>query len=341
MNPTLKTTRLNQVQPLDVEAVSNGVGIPLWRGMLHALVGEGESGKTWLAANSAHLAAEHGAGVLVIDGEMSAPSWKRRMQWLGELGDQLDLVAYAEMADHAADPNMIVETCTQLAANGWPTVELIIWDSALSLLSRTARSENDNAEVSRVYDRIREIIRRTNAAGLIVDHVTRGSGSLVSRGATAKFNALDVSYGVRLAEGSVPSREETWTSIVSVEKDRHGLLPNRADREVTFIPLGHGALQIDIVESATGTHRLSAANPIAVMVERLGQLDPPPVSGNDAHRRLGGNRRIALAAFKQFQENGAGTPGTTLTGGYRVPVIGTTGTSTGTPQLVPLAGGAS
>jgi hypothetical protein len=282
--------------------------------MLHALVGEGESGKTWLAAHCAQVAAEHGVGVLLIDGEMSGPSWKRRMLALGDLGPALDFIAYAEMTDTAADADAIVDTCLRLATDGFPTVELIVWDSALSLLSRTARSENDNAEVSRVYDRLRDIVRRTNAAGLIVDHVTRGSGSLVSRGATAKFNALDVSYGVRLADGSVPNRETTWSSIISVEKDRHGLLPLRTDREASFIPLGQGALQIEVAESSYSSHRLAADNPVTSMVSRIDALDPAPVSANDAAKRIPGTRTVILAAFKQWQSGLGGSGGSSTYG---------------------------
>lgn len=314
MTGPLAVQRLGEIQPSEAVRVGSGGGVPLWRGMLHALVGEGESGKTWLAAHAAHVAASHGVGVLVIDGEMSGPSWKRRMTAIGDLGESLSLVAYAEMTDKASDPDAVVETCNRLAADGWPAIELIVWDSALSLLSRTARSENDNAEVSRVYDRLREIVRRTDAAGLIVDHVTRGSGTLISRGATAKFNALDVSYGIRLAEGITPSRETPWSSIISVEKDRHGLLAARTDREATFVPLGHGQLEVDVVILENSSHRLSGADPVSSMVTRIAQLAPAPTSANEAARRITGTRTTVLAAFKVWNGSLNGSGGSSTYG---------------------------
>lgn len=316
MAPRLDVRRLDAVQDMTAVAVAGDHGVPLWRGLLHAYVGEGESGKTWLAALSAHTAAAAGAGVLVIDGEMNASAWKRRLTALGDLGSSLQLVGYAEMSEHAADPDLVSAACRDLAGEGWPDVELIVVDSALSLLSRTARSENDNAEVARIYDRLREIVRRTNTAVLVVDHVARGAGHMVSRGATAKFNALDISYGIRLAEGSVPTRDEQWSSIISIEKDRHGLLTDRSDRAAEFIPLGRGLLQIDVVPMASSSHRLAAANPVNAAIARVAELDPPPTSGNDAHRRLGGTRAHVLAGYRKWSEQG-GTGGTGSLEPYR------------------------
>jgi hypothetical protein len=326
----MKLESIVNIETPDAERITGAGALPVWRDMLHAIVGEGESGKTWLAAHTALAVAKQGRLVVVLDGEMSGPAWRRRLSAMStdhEL-DGIHLVHYAEMTSEAAQAGIVIGACESLSRKTEMPVDLIIWDSALSLISRSARSENDNAEVSRVYDSLREIVRVTGAAGLVVDHTTRGSGTLVSRGATAKFNALDISYGMRLVDGDVPSQNAAWSSVVSVEKDRHGMLPGRPDREVVFNPLGNGQLDIGIVELGTATHRLSATNPVTVLVEKIGQLQPAPTSGNDAHRRIGGNRRMVLAAYKQWSETG--TTGTDLKVGYRVPVTSTTGTGTGT-----------
>jgi hypothetical protein len=165
----------------------------------------------------------------------------------------------------------------------------------------------------------------------------------VSRGASAKFAALDVSFGVRLAEGSIPGPIDEWSSTVSVEKDRHGLLAERRDLAVTFVPLGTRMLALDLVEVHSASHRLSADNPVAAMVKQLEQLDPPPTSGNDAFRRLNGRRSVIQSAYKMWldQDPRSGTRGTTLKSGYRgtasTPVPGT-GTHAGTAQaaVIPL-----
>jgi hypothetical protein len=232
------------------------------------------------------------------------------------------------MTESAADPATVAGICAQLGSGGYPPVQLIIWDSALSLLSRSVRSENDNVEVSRVYDRLREIVYITNAAGHIVDHVARGSGTLTSRGATAKFNELDVSYGVRLADGDVPNREQPFSVIVTVEKDRYGLLPGRRDREVLFVPTGDGGLHVEVTERDTATHRLSSSNPNTMLVAKIAALDPPPQSANDAAKRLGGNRQAALNAYRAWVSEG-GSSGSVLKDRNHGTTTSSAGTGTG------------
>jgi hypothetical protein len=213
----LSTIALVDVEPFVVEQLTSTASLPVFPGLLAAVVGEGESGKTWIAAQIAADVAAGGNHVLVLDGEMSASSWLRRLKHLGVTVEHLGRIHYAELTELGAAVDLVRATVAALK------IRLVIWDSALSLISRTAKSENDNAEVSRVYDRLRDIVRN-GPAGLIVDHTTRGSGSMVSRGATAKFNALDISYGVRLTEGSIPGPTNIWSSVISVEKDRHGVL---------------------------------------------------------------------------------------------------------------------
>ncbi len=287
----IRTVTIGDVRPVQAARLTSVAALPVYPGMLCAIVGEGESGKTWIAAHTVADIAMAGHAVLVLDGEMSAAAWHRRFQALGIPDDALQRVHYAEMADDSANVTLLRATVAH------HRVRLVVWDSALSLLSRTARSENDNAEVARVYDRLREVVR-DGPAGLLVDHTTRGSGSLVSRGATAKFNALDISYGVRLAEGSVPGQTAQWSSNVSVEKDRHGLLGERRDCGVVFIPLGSGSLAMEISESQGSTHRLAAGNPVTVLVAKIAALEPPAKSGNDALARLGGRRSVVHAAYR-------------------------------------------
>ncbi|WP_375492001.1 AAA family ATPase [uncultured Jatrophihabitans sp.] len=298
--PVLRTTALADVREAydDLECITYK-SIPLHVELLHALVGEGEAGKTWIAVHAVLdvLLREPVANVLVLDGEMNAQTWRRRLIALGATDDHLAHVHYGEMTDDAASTDLVIATCEALRV-----VSLVVWDSALSMLSRTARSENDNAEVSRVYDRLREIVRRARVAGLIVDHTTRGSSALISRGATAKFNALDISYGVRIADGCVPGPIEPWSSIVSVEKDRHGLLGKRADREAAFFPLSDGRLELSITERDAATHRLSPDNPVTTALAKITALDPAPTSGNDAYKQIGGNRQVCLKAFKLWKE---------------------------------------
>ena len=239
--------------------------------------------------------------VMIVDGEMSGRAWRRRLAALN-VESALDCIACTEMdEERATSPSAFAYAASEFVKGGWPPLALIVWDSSLSMPSRTARSENDNAEVIRVCDRLCQIVRETNAAGLIVDHVTRGSATLVSRGVTAKFNAVDIAYGARLADGSVPTTIEPWSTVISVEKDRHGLLGKRIDREASFFSLGNGSLQLDITEGDSATHRLSADSPVTAARSKIAELDPAPKSASEAAERIGGRRQTALTAYKLWK----------------------------------------
>lgn len=291
----LPTVRLSDVETPDIARLTSTHTLPVYYGMLHGLVGPGESGKSTIAAYTVLDVVNAGHRVLVLDGEMSGPAWRRKLTQLGASDEVLTLVHYAEITADSASVKLIRATVDEL------DMRLIVWDSALSLIAHLARSENDNAEVSRVFDRLRGIIRE-GPAGLVVDHTALSSAALISRGASAKFNAFDISYGVRLAEGSVPGPFDTWSSVVSIEKDRHGLIGHRHDHEVTFQPLGGMSLHVDITETGNSTNRLSPTNPVTEMVARIGGMDPPPTSANDVYRRLGGKRMTVLAAYKKWCE---------------------------------------
>jgi hypothetical protein len=288
---------LSTVTTPTVERVTSSKALPLYLGMLVGLVGPSETGKSTLGAHAVLDVAASGQAVLVCDGEMSAPTWRRKLLELGATDDDLTRVFYAEMSTDSADVDLVRSAVTIRQ------IRLIVWDSALSLISRTAKSENDNAEVGRVFDRLRGIVR-DGPAGLMIDHSSKDAANPVSRGASAKFAALDISYGIRLTDGCVPGPLATWSTIVSVEKDRHALLGNRADREVTYCPLGNGQLAIDVAELSGSSHRLSATNPVAIALASIAALDPPPVSANDAYKRTGGKRTTILAAHKLWCSQG-------------------------------------
>lgn len=293
--PKISTVRLLDVPIVNGNPrVTSPKALPLWGAQLHALVGEGESAKSWLAAHAALDVANHNRPVLIFDGERSAATWRQRLEQLGAIEQQLELVRYAEITADSSNIDQVLTTCQTF------NPAMIVWDSALSLLSRSCQSENDNSEVSRVYDRLRDIVRRSHTAGLIVDHTSRAGTTLVSRGASAKFNALDVSYGMSLTAGT-PNRRTDWEATVSIEKDRHGQLGERHDMCALFHPLGSGRLAIDLSTTTRATNRLSGNSRVDHITRQLAALDPPPTSANDAFRRLRGNRPAVLAAYRAWQ----------------------------------------
>jgi hypothetical protein len=98
-----------------------------------------------------------------------------------------------------------------------------------------------------------------------------------------------------------PGPLDDWTATITIEKDRHGLLDDRNDRKALFhCHGGSGALTIDISQVSAASHRLNATDPVKAYVEKIATLNPPPITGNDAFKRLGEYRKTTLAAYKRW-----------------------------------------
>jgi len=279
-----------------IACVTTRAALPTFAGMVTGLVGAGESGKSFLALHAAVDVARHGHAALIIDGEMTRTTVCARLRNLGATDDELGRMFYADMADVILGGQIIagavVDTCHALG------VRLVVIDSAAALLSRTARSENDNLEVTRVLDQLRAVVTDAPWGVVLVDHTAKGGLIATPRGASAKFNVLDVQYGVTLT--GIPGTDAEWSVVVTVEKDRHAVMSTRRDREVVFHPLGGRSLSLDVSESAGATNRL-AVDPVARAVTAMDALDPPPKSANDAAARIGGTRAVALSAFAMWK----------------------------------------
>ncbi|MBV9594756.1 MAG: AAA family ATPase [Actinobacteria bacterium] len=271
--------------------------------MLASIFGKGESGKTWAAIHTGLDVVRASGPVLYCDGQMSAGVLRRRVQALGATPAELAHFHYCELTGTASDPEAVDERVTELG------VRLIVWDSALSLISQTAHSENDNAAVTVVYDKLRSIVGCRNVGGLIIDHIANGSiarlpGELTARAASAKFNSMDLAYGAQLAPGSTPSPTGKWSTHIGVSKDRHGLLPSRHGYLATYLPMPNGNLQIDM-DRITGPVAASDLDRTDELLGQIRALDPAARSANEAVRRLPGYRRAdVLAAYKLCRGGG-------------------------------------
>lgn len=307
--------------------------IPLWRSMLAALVGPGGSGKSLLAARAMLGALRNGEAVMVLDGEMGVWPWRERLADLGATEDELARVFHTPMGAEVADVDVLLHAIELLG------VVLVVWDSALAMLCTDGiDSENDNVAVMDTYQRISNVVKHAEIAGLIVDHTAKAGTTLGPRGASAKFNHLDLAYGVMPGTGP-RDKAQPWTVTLSVEKDRHSVLSGSRGFEVTF---DGGALPntvtvtgaVDVLRAPRKPESPSPEERVAALARRIAALDPVPTSANKAFAALGGNRREVLAAYRLHEEQTTAGTGTTSTN----PVLSTTGTTaseggTGTPPL--------
>jgi hypothetical protein len=301
----LPVIRLSTVGEFITTRLTSDKALPIFTGVLHVVVGAGESCKSLLATVCALDAVRRGERILVIDSEMSAEVWRQRLTELGAKPDELDRFLYLPMGTPGAlNPGRVVGTCRAFGAR------IVAWDAALSVLSRAgAKSENDNVEVQKTYERVLLDAIRNDlgipVAGVLIDHTSAGGTTAKGRGATAKFNDIDMLYGVSLDEGEEPSLFEPWAFTVTVEKDRYALLDSRLDWHGEWRPLGKRRLAVELWRANVATNRLHRPSSNGRDFEaEIKALHPPPTSGNEAVTRLkaagrGGNRQKILEAFRR------------------------------------------
>jgi hypothetical protein len=274
-----------------------GTSLPLFLRRTHGLVGPGESGKSMLAAHAALTVAARGGRVVILDGEMSAWRWRDRIETMGARSrpELLDLISYVRMGD---------EDWRLLILDYAPHASLIVCDSLSRYLAQAGvQSENANTEVTRAMTYWTQKVAAAGPAVLLLDHTSKEASSMVSRGASAKFNDLDVSYGLQLDGGSIPGRNEPWQSRLTVEKDRDALIGDRLDRVVTFtstLTVDGYELEVRWAEPAGQSHRLRGVDREAAIHAKLDALNPPPLTPTEALNRLGGKRQTLWDAFKTW-----------------------------------------
>lgn len=223
-------------RPVDLEPILSGEYQPetpellvrtdgnalIYPGRVHSLHGESESGKSLVAqAESARLVVA-GQDVLYIDFESDAGPLVDRMLQLGCKSDQIR--SHLTYIRPDTDPKMHAHERAELAAVMAKTYALVVIDGVTDALGVFGASSKDNDEISafmRTFPRM--VARRTRAAVVLVDHVTKDTDTRgrYAVGGQAKMNALDgAAYMVEVAEPL--GRGLAGAVVLRVAKDRPG-----------------------------------------------------------------------------------------------------------------------
>lgn len=287
---------------------SDGLGI-FYAGQLNLVFGDPECGKTWIVLCAiAQLLIDGGRALFIdLDHNGAIPTATRLLN-LGvpvDILSDLDRFRYIEPAD-TTELLLVGVDCEQ-----W-VPDLIGLDSLGELLPMFKASSNSGDDFTAVHSRVIKPMVRTGACVVLIDHLAKGMESRQSgpTGSPAKRRAVGgVSLRVRAKEAFVPGRG--GTAYVLVNKDRHGGLRAASpsgDREplaaVFSLKPGQGDALTFALRPAQDGEAAPGDQSAPDLIEKISQLDPPPKSANDAANRIGGNRKAALAAFRDWQDAG-------------------------------------
>ena len=205
----------------------------LYAGCVSVLVGDPETGKTFVAAAHAVQVLRDGGRVLWVDLDHNGRSIIDRLVMLGADPAVLRDPArfrFAEPEEPAELDAIIADAAT------WsPTLAVV--DSVGELLPLYGASSDSADEYTAVNRRTLVMLARTGAAVLALDHLAKGTTSREygGTGTIAKKRAVDgVMYRVTSPSGFAPGRG--GTAYLAVVKDRHGgirarAVVSRSDRE--------------------------------------------------------------------------------------------------------------
>lgn len=210
--------------PPDVLTRTDGVGL-FYRGKVNGLIGESESGKTWVALHAVHQEAASGGRALILDFEDTAGTVRDRLRMLGTNTEALARVWYAN-PDTSLDV-VASGDLTQALASIQPTVVILDgYNAAMTLLGLDL---NSNTDATIFVQKLLRPLADTGAAIITVDHVpkaaeSRGKGGI---GAQAK-RAMTSGCQLRVEVAEPFGRGQDGRLKLYVDKDRPGIVRGNA-----------------------------------------------------------------------------------------------------------------
>jgi KaiC/GvpD/RAD55 family RecA-like ATPase/DNA-binding transcriptional ArsR family regulator len=210
----------------------------LYRGAVHLLAGQPDSGKTTLGACWALAVIRKGGSVMFLDEEGGKLITADRLASAGWTADEAESVAYYPFPGR---------TRHQWTREGWADLadelrehrpDMILIDSAAATLAAAGLDENSNADVAVLWYALMMMARTSwlRPAVVIIDHVTKAEPEgRYSRGASAKLAMSDVMYRADVLRAW--SRYEDGAVRLVVTKDRPGWLRRHQRLRVLRNPL--------------------------------------------------------------------------------------------------------
>lgn len=197
----------------------------LYPGRVNGLLGEAESGKTWIALAACREVIKAGGTITYIDFEDSITGIAHRLATLDITGDDLKRVQYInpDTAIHELERQLMLNAIHAHAP------ALIVADGVNAGMTLLGLDINSNNDATTFFTRILKPLATNGAAVLAIDHLpkskeNRGKGAI---GAQAKRAMMTgACYTVKVEDHPAPG--QTGTLRLYVDKDRPGRIREQA-----------------------------------------------------------------------------------------------------------------
>lgn len=202
----------------DVLVRGDGVGLA-YRGKINGLIGESESGKTWVALHAVHQVAARGERALILDFEDTAATTMQRLRAIGATDEALTRTAYAA-PDQALDALAAADLAESIR-----DATLIVLDGVNAAMTLLALDLNSNTDATLFHTRLLKPLIAHGAALLTVDHVPKSTEQRGKGGIGAQAKRAMVSGCTIRVEVSEPfGRGRDGKLKLYIDKDRPGIV---------------------------------------------------------------------------------------------------------------------
>lgn len=188
-------------------------------GKVNGLIGESESGKTWIALLAVTQALKDHTHVLYLDFEDTAPGIITRLTAMGATTQQLQHLTYISPDEtlHSEAHRDLTETLTQ------HNPRLIIIDGFNAAMTLLGLDLNSNTDATAFSQRLLKPLANTGACVIYVDHVpknkeARGKGGIGAQAKRAMTTGCAITVDITAPFG----RGMTGKLRLTIDKDRPG-----------------------------------------------------------------------------------------------------------------------
>ena len=246
-----------------------------YRGKVNGLLGESESGKTWVALLAVLQSLRARQVVVYLDFEDTAPGIVSRLRAMGATDDDLACLHYI-----GPDEGLSVQAKADLAeAIQSSTPDLIVLDGINAAMTLLGLELTDNTDATKFSQMLLKPLASTGACVVYVDHVpksreARGKGGI---GAQAK-RAMTTGCAINVDVVSAFGRGMTGRLRLTVDKDRPGHVRARAaeatrvgEAVLTSGPDGSVTVEIErIVDDGESAHEEALRREVMLIVKKHG-----------------------------------------------------------------------
>lgn len=284
---------------------TDGVGL-FYAGQANTLVGDPESGKSFVAGAAVVETLCRGGRAVILDLDHNGPhSTVSRLLDMGAPEGALRDVARFRYAEPEDGAHLVAAVRDTVAWNA----DVVVLDSLGEIIPLFGGSSNSPDDFTRVHALVIKPLTMAGACVVIIDHLAKNAESraMGATGTAAKKRAVGgAMLRVTVADAFTPGRG--GAAHLAIAKDRHGGLRAASpvgDREPlagTFRLTAEDDGRLSwAVHAPAGAERNPAEAADPADVEALRQLDPAPSSVRDARERMGWRMDRAAAAMRDFR----------------------------------------